>query len=63
MNYAVEMGSGATKYKFHKDLFIHSKFDRWSTQIHKQHGNRISLLSFFEIRKVGLKKSYNHKHF
>jgi hypothetical protein len=39
--------------KFHKDWFRHSNLDRGDTQAHRQHGDRISLLLFFWIRKVG----------
>jgi hypothetical protein len=47
MEYAVEMGSGATVYihtNFHKDWFRHSKVNRGDSQTHRQHGDRISLL-------------------
>jgi hypothetical protein len=42
MKYAAEMGSSAM---IHKDLFSHSKGDGWEdTQIHRKHGDRISLI-------------------
>jgi hypothetical protein len=47
MKYVVEMGSGVMIYiciKFHKNLFRHSKVNRGNTEIHRQHGDRISLL-------------------
>jgi hypothetical protein len=34
-------------YLFYKDWFRHSKFDGGDSQIHRQHGNLISLLSYF----------------
>jgi hypothetical protein len=54
MKYAVEMCSGAMiiHTKFHKNWFTHSVVGRG---IHRQHGDRISLLFFFKIREVGLK--------
>jgi hypothetical protein len=39
--------------KFHKDLFRRSKGNGGDT--HRQHGDIISLLYFFKIRKVGKK--------
>lgn len=54
MNYGVELGSGA---KFHKDRFSHSNVDRGDTQIktHRQHGDRTSLISFFQHTEIRLK--------
>jgi hypothetical protein len=53
MKYAVEMDSGAL---YHKDGFSHSKVDKGDTQIHRQHGDRISLLLFFLNKKSRLKR-------
>jgi hypothetical protein len=52
MKYAVEMGSGVMIYitKFHKDWFRHSE--------HRQHGDRISLLLFFQNTESGLKMGH-----
>jgi hypothetical protein len=52
MKYAVEMGSGS---KFHKDWFRHSKFNRGETQTHREHGDGISLLLFFQNTESILK--------
>jgi hypothetical protein len=54
MNYAVEMGSGAMIYipNFIMISLAIQKLIRGDTQTHKQHGNRISLLSIFKTRKV-----------
>jgi hypothetical protein len=41
--------------EFHKDCFRHSKVDDGDTQTHKEHGNLISQLIFFQIRKAGRK--------
>jgi hypothetical protein len=41
--------------KVYEDWLEHSKVDRGDTQTHRQHGDRISLLLFFQIRKVGYK--------
>jgi hypothetical protein len=45
MKYADGMGSSTVIYitKFHKDWFRQSKFDIGDTQMHRQHGDRISL--------------------
>jgi hypothetical protein len=57
MKYAVKMGSGATICipSFIKiGLGIQNREGgRIHRQTHRQHGDRISLLSFFKIRKVG----------
>jgi hypothetical protein len=34
--------------KFHKDSFSNSKVNRGDIEAHRQHGDRISLLSFFK---------------
>jgi hypothetical protein len=51
MKYAVEMGSGAVIYTYIRSLIkIDSdirKLIGGDLQIHRQHGDRISLLSFF----------------
>jgi hypothetical protein len=49
MKYAVEMDSGAMTYvtKFHEVWPRHSKVD-WG--IHRQHGDRISLLLLFSSK-------------
>jgi hypothetical protein len=41
--------------KFYIDWFRHSKVDRWDTQTHRQHGDRISLLLFFQNMESRLK--------
>jgi hypothetical protein len=53
MKYAVEMGSGARIHtKFHKDRFMHSKVDKVGyTNTHRQHGDCISLLLFFQNKE------------
>jgi hypothetical protein len=56
MKYA-EMGSVAIIYKFHKDCFRHSKVYRGDSQTHRQHGDLISLLLFFQNKESMLKKS------
>jgi hypothetical protein len=55
MKYAVEMGSDATIYisSFIKIGSALQKLIGWNTQTYRQHGNSISLLSFFKIRKIG----------
>jgi hypothetical protein len=55
MKCAVEMGSGAMIYipSFIKIGSGIHKLIREDTQTHGQHGDRISLLSFFKLRKVG----------
>jgi hypothetical protein len=52
MKYAVEMDSGAIHIKFHKDWFRYSKVDM---QAYRYHGDRISLLSFFQNKESRLK--------
>jgi hypothetical protein len=39
--------------KFYIDLLRHSEVNRGDSQTHIQHGDCISLLSFFKIKKVG----------
>jgi hypothetical protein len=55
MKYAVEMGSGAMIY-IPSFIGIGSDIQKlilWDTQTHREHGDRISLFSFFLIRNVG----------
>jgi hypothetical protein len=47
------MGSGT---RFHKDWFRHSKVDWMYSQIHRQHGDLISLLLFFRNKDNMIKK-------
>jgi hypothetical protein len=57
MKYTDEMGSGAMIYvhtTFNKDSFRHSKADTGDTQTHRQQGNLISLLLFFQNKGSGL---------
>jgi hypothetical protein len=49
MKYAVEMGSGAMMYSFIK---TGSAIQKLMREIHRRHGDFISLLLFFRIRKV-----------
>jgi hypothetical protein len=55
MKYAVEMGSGAMMYipSFIKIDSGIQKLTRGHSQTHRQHGDRISLLSFFKLREGG----------
>jgi hypothetical protein len=55
MKYAVEMGSGAMIYtpSFIKIGSAIEKLMGRDTQAHRQHEDRISLLSFFKIRNAG----------
>jgi hypothetical protein len=55
MKYAVEMGSGAIIYipSFIKIGSAVQNLKPGDTQIHREHGNRISRLLFFNTRKVG----------
>jgi hypothetical protein len=58
MNSAVEMGSGAMIYaKFHKDWFRHSRDNRGGG-IHRQLGDRVSFLLFFQNKESTLKSNY-----
>jgi hypothetical protein len=52
MNYTIEMGSGAMMY-IPYFIKISSGIQKLIGGIHRQHVNRISLLSFFQNRKVG----------
>jgi hypothetical protein len=54
MKYAVEMSSGVMIY-IRSFIKINSGIQKLIRGIyrHRQHGDRISLLSFFKIRKVG----------
>jgi hypothetical protein len=58
MKYAVGMESGATIYitKINKDWFSHSKV---KGGIHRQHGDRINLISFFQNKESRLKAPWN----
>jgi hypothetical protein len=59
MKYAAETGSGAMNYipSFHKDWFRHSKINGGGkdSQIHAQHGDRLSPLSFLQNKESRLK--------
>jgi hypothetical protein len=58
MKYAVEMGSGATIY-IPSSIKIGSAIQKligWDTQTHRQHGDRIHLLSFFQNKESMLKR-------
>jgi hypothetical protein len=59
MKYAVEMGSCAMMYipRFIKTC---SAIQTLIRRIHRQHSDRISLVSFFKIRKVGWKSLYTN---
>jgi hypothetical protein len=48
MKYAVEMRSGT---KFLRDWFRHLEVNKVDSQTHRQHGDRISLLSFFQNKE------------
>jgi hypothetical protein len=52
MKYSVEMSSGAMIF-IPSFIKIGSTIQKLIGGIHRQHGVRISLLLFFEIRKVG----------
>jgi hypothetical protein len=41
--------------KFHKDWLIHSKVNMGGGEMHRQHGDFISLLLFFQNKESGLK--------
>jgi hypothetical protein len=58
MKYAVEMGSGAMIYipNFIKIGSAIQKFIRGETQTHRQHGDLISLLLFFQNMKSRLNR-------
>jgi hypothetical protein len=47
--------------KFYNDWFSHSKVDGGDIQTHRQHGDRISLLSFFKNKESMLKLRKNEK--
>jgi hypothetical protein len=53
MKYAVEMGSGAMIY-MPSFVKTDSAIQKLMRGIHRQHGDRISLLSFFKNQKNGL---------
>jgi hypothetical protein len=50
------MGSGVmtVQAKFHEDWFSHSKVDGGGGNTDAQHGDRMSLLSFFQNKKSKL---------
>jgi hypothetical protein len=58
MKHTVEMGSGAHDIhtKLHKDLLRHSKLNKGDSQTKRQHGDRISLLSSFQIKGSRLER-------
>jgi hypothetical protein len=45
--------------KFHKDCFRHSQVNKGDTQTHRQQGDLISLLLFFENKEIRLKRNVN----
>jgi hypothetical protein len=51
MKYAIEMGSGAMLY-VPSFIKIGSEIEKLIGRIHRQHGDLISLLLFYKIRKV-----------
>jgi hypothetical protein len=55
MKYAVEMGSGAIIYipNIRKIGSVIHKLIREDSQTHRQHGNIISLLLFFQNKEIG----------
>jgi hypothetical protein len=59
----LELGSDALIYvhtKFHKVWFRHSKVDGGDAQTHRQHGDGMSLLLFFENKENRLKINNNN---
>jgi hypothetical protein len=57
MKYAIEMGSGAMIYML-RFIMIGSGIQKLiggNSQTHRQHGDRISLLSFFPNKEIRLK--------
>jgi hypothetical protein len=60
MEYAVEMGSSAIIYipSFRKIGSGTQKVDRGDTQTYREHGDRISLLLFFQSKENRLIKQY-----
>jgi hypothetical protein len=52
MKYAAEMGSGVMIYMA-SFIEISYGIQKLTEEIHRQQGDRIYLLSFFKIRKVG----------
>jgi hypothetical protein len=61
MKSAAEMDSGAMiiHTEFHKDWFRHSKIEvGLHIQTHRQHGDLISLLLFFQNKESRLQKKY-----
>jgi hypothetical protein len=57
MKHAVEMGSGVMIYipSFIKIVSGVQKLIGGNSQTHRQHGDRISLLSFFQNKEIRLK--------
>jgi hypothetical protein len=57
MKYVVEMGSGVMTYmqSFIKIISGIQKIIGGDTQTHRQHGDHISLLTFFQNKGSGLK--------
>jgi hypothetical protein len=54
MKSAIEMGSGAMIYIPSFVKLVKTLKHLWGdTQTHRQHGNRISLLFFYKIMKMG----------
>jgi hypothetical protein len=58
MKCAVEMGSGAMIY-IASFVKIDSGIQKLMGGIHRQHGDRVSLLLFFQHKESGLIKNYN----
>jgi hypothetical protein len=58
MKYAVEMDTGAMIYIPSCIKIRHSKVNRGNLQTHRQHGDHISLLSFFQNKESRLKKEH-----
>jgi hypothetical protein len=59
MKYVVEMSSGAM---IHISSVIKIGSARVDTQTHRQHGDRISVLSFFRNKESRLMKLYFHDY-
>jgi hypothetical protein len=57
MKYAVEMGSGNMMYTSGL-IKIGSDIQKLAGWIHRQHGDRISLLSFLQKKKIRLKRRW-----
>jgi hypothetical protein len=64
MKHAAEMSSCAMRdiyTMFHKDCLRHSKVNRENSQIHRHHGDRISLLLLFQNKENRLKMKEAYK--